>query len=72
MFLILEILSTFRKLNNPQAPIVNKSADELIFRRFQGKGVDIFKIQPSFFSGFLYQDNDLSQRSSALLGATGA
>ena len=30
------------KIVNPQAPV----ADELIFRRFPGEGVDFFKIRP--------------------------
>ena len=27
---------------NPQAPIAQKSADEVVFRRFQGEGVEFF------------------------------
>ena len=31
---------------NPQAPIAQKTADEVVFRRFQGNGVEFFKIGP--------------------------
>ena len=31
---------------NPQAPVAQKTADELVFRRFQGEGVEFFKIGP--------------------------
>ena len=27
---------------NPQAPIAQKTADEVVFRRFQGEGVEFF------------------------------
>ena len=27
---------------NPQAPAVQKTADELVFRRFEGEGVEFF------------------------------
>ena len=27
---------------NPQAPVAQKIADEVVFRRFQGKGVEFF------------------------------
>ena len=27
---------------NPQAPVAQKSADEVVFRRFQGEGVEFF------------------------------
>ena len=29
---------------NPQAPVAQKSADEVVFRHFQGEGVEFFKI----------------------------
>ena len=32
----------FRYDINPQAPVAQKSADEVIFRRFQGEGVEFF------------------------------
>ena len=28
---------------NPQAPVAQKTADEVVFRHFQGEGVDFFK-----------------------------
>ena len=31
---------------NPQALIAQKTADEVVFRRFQGNGVEFFKIGP--------------------------
>ena len=31
---------------NPQAPVAQKLADEVVFRRFQGEGVEFFKIGP--------------------------
>ena len=31
---------------NPQAPVAQKTADEVVFRRFQGEGVEFFKIGP--------------------------
>ena len=37
---------------NPQVPVAQKIADELVFRRFQGDGVEFF---------ILYQDHVLSQ-----------
>ena len=27
---------------NPQAPVAQKTADEMVFRRFQGEGVEFF------------------------------
>ena len=50
---------------NPQAPVVQKIADEVVFRRFQGEGVEFFDahlsentdLGPSrFFIEFLYHD----------------
>ena len=29
-------------LINPQAPVAQKIADEVVFRRFQGEGVELF------------------------------
>ena len=37
---------TSTKLLNPQAPVAQKIADEVVFRRFQGEGVEFFKIGP--------------------------
>ena len=34
------------KVFNPQAPVAQKVADEVVFRRFQGEGVEFFKIGP--------------------------
>ena len=31
---------------NPQAPVAQKTADEVVFRRVQGEGVEFFKIGP--------------------------
>ena len=31
---------------NPQAPVAQKNADEEVFRRFQGEGVEFFEIGP--------------------------
>ena len=31
---------------NPQAPVAQKVADEVIFRRFKDEGVDFLKIRP--------------------------
>ena len=30
------------KMLNPQAPVAQKSADEVVFRHFQGEGVEFF------------------------------
>ena len=35
-----------KTLLNPQAPAAQKIADEVIFRRFQGEGVEFFLIGP--------------------------
>ena len=46
---ILKYLDYVKVLNshvNPQAPIAQKVADELVFRRFQGEGVEFFLIGP--------------------------
>ena len=34
------------QLVNAQAPVAHKSADEVVFRGFEGEGVDFFKIGP--------------------------
>ena len=31
-------------LINPQAPIAKKTADEVVFRRFQGEGVEFYSL----------------------------
>ena len=38
-------LSLYRYLD-PQAPVAQKVADEVVFRRFRGEGVEFFKIGP--------------------------
>ena len=30
------------QLVNPQAPVAQKAADQVVFRRFQGEGVEFF------------------------------
>ena len=35
-------LSPMSKLVNPQAPVAQKVANEVVFRRFQGEGVEFF------------------------------
>ena len=46
------------KLFNPQAPVTQKNADEVVFRRFQG--VEFFLNRTSL-QWVLYQDHVLSQ-----------
>ena len=42
-FYILVNLSPLAKREvNPQAPVAQKTADEVVFRRFQGEGVEFF------------------------------
>ena len=36
------IFPTFKILFDPQAPVAQKIADEVVFRRFQGEGVEFF------------------------------
>ena len=53
---------------NPQAPVAQKIADELVFRRFQGEGVEFFKIGPhlppiKFFGAHLLEKTNLSSSS---------
>ena len=39
---------TFHEQNfNPQAPVAQKVADEVVFRRFRGEGFEFFKIGPN-------------------------
>ena len=45
---------------NPQAPVAQKTADEVVFRHFQGEGVDFFKLTPhQIFDAHLLVDTDL-------------
>ena len=46
---------------NPQAPVTQKTADEVVFRRFQGEGVPISALPDFIFQWVLYQDHVLSQ-----------
>ena len=32
--------------SNPHTPVAEKIADEVVFRRLQGEGVEFFKIEP--------------------------
>ena len=49
---------------NPLAPVAQKIADEVVFRRFQGVGVEFFKIglhwPPQIFDAHLLENSDLS------------
>ena len=49
---------------NPQAPVTQKTADEVVFRRFQGERVEFFKsdlTDPSqVFDAHLLENTDLS------------
>ena len=42
---------------NPHTPVEQKVADEVVFRRFQGEGVEFFKIGPllSFLMRFFWK-----------------
>ena len=51
--------------NNPQAPVAQKSADEVIFRHFQGEGAEFLLNRTSltpyqFFEEHLLETPDLS------------
>ena len=53
------------KALNPQAPVAQKSADEVVFRRFQGEGVEFFLNRTSLnprqiFDAHLLETTDLS------------
>ena len=49
---------------NPQALVAQKIADEVIFRRFQGEGVEFFLSDlidpPQIFDAHLLENTDLS------------
>ena len=50
---------------NPQAPVAQKIADEVVFRRFQGEGVEFFLNRTSLtphqiFDAHLLENTDLS------------
>ena len=38
------LVETYKYYFNRQAPVAQKTADELVFRRFQGEGVEFFKV----------------------------
>ena len=42
---------------NPQAPVAQKVADEVVFRRFRGEGVEFFKIGPHWPENYHWPDN---------------
>ena len=49
----------------PQAPVAQKIADEVVFRSFQGKGVEFFLNRtsltpPQIFDAHLFENTDLS------------
>ena len=53
------------ELVNPQALVAQKVADEVVFRRFQGKGVEFFfksdlTDTPQIFDAHLLENTDLS------------
>ena len=62
----LQILANnFRLSLNPQAPVAQKIADEVVFRRFQGEGVEFFfksdlTDSPQIFDAHLLENTDLS------------
>ena len=50
---------------NPHAPVAQKIAYEVVFRRFQGEGVEFFKSDlteppPQIFDAHLLENTDLS------------
>ena len=48
---------------NPQAPVAQKIADKVVFRRFQGEGVEFFKSDltdpPQIFDAHLMENTNL-------------
>ena len=40
------LFKNITKYFNPQAPVTQKVVDEVVFRRFQGEGVEFFLIGP--------------------------
>ena len=53
---------------NPQAPVAQKIADEVVFQRFQGEGVEFFfksdlTDPPQIFDAHLLENSDLSSSS---------
>ena len=41
-----DVRSFFIEYLNPQAPVAQKVADEVVFGRFQGEGIEFFLIGP--------------------------
>ena len=60
-------LSPMSNLVNPQAPVAQKVANEVVFRRFQGEGVDFFVIgphwPPQIFDSHLLKNTNFSSSS---------
>ena len=56
----------FKCILNPRAPVAQKIADEMVFRRFQGEGVEFFfksdliDPPPQIFEAHLLEITDLS------------
>ena len=51
--------------DNPQAPVAQKISDKVVFRRFQGEGVEFFLNRtslspPKIFNAHLLENTDLS------------
>ena len=49
---------------NPQAPAVQKTADELVFRRFEGEGVEFFLILTDLTDPHLIFDAHLLEKTN--------
>ena len=49
---------------NPHTPVAKKVADEVVYRRFQGEGVEFFKSDftdpPQIFDAHLFENTNLS------------
>ena len=60
------LISTFFKINL-QALVAQKIAEEVVFRRFQGEGVQFFKSDltdpPQIFDTYLLENTNLSPSS---------
>ena len=41
-----QVQTSHKIMLNPQAPVAQKIADEVVFRHFQGEGVEFFLIGP--------------------------
>ena len=64
--MIINCLKIHRQVHfNPQAPVAQKSAEEVVFRHFQGEGVEFFFNRTSLtphqiFDAYLLETTDLS------------